>query len=348
MNKMNAIVLQKIGGVDNFSLERTYIPDPKNGEVRIRIKAAAFNPVDYKIRQGIYGECTPLILGADCSGIIDEIGEGVNTLAVGDEVYGMLFGPCSNGSYGQYACVPYHFVAKKPKHLSFEEAACIPLSALTAYRAALALRTNMSKKGSIFIAGAAGGVGSFAVQLIRHFHNDQIYTIARSDETALFLTEKLKIKKENIILYQDLTENEIKAKLIELNNGNLFLATFDFVGKSMKALCLELAMYSAQVISIVPEDSGDQKSTWFNIGTYFQRNVSFHGIFVGAEAYSRLPETWGVYQDHLKEITKLFNERKLIVPYYHLLGRLEVETVRNAHCLLESGRVRGKLVMLVD
>ncbi len=344
---MNAIVLHALGGIDNFRLDRISIPDPKNGEVRIRIKAASFNPVDFKIRQGEYGECTPLILGADCSGIIDEIGKGVDTLAIGDEVYGMPFGQGSNGSYGQYVCVPYQFVAKKPKHLSFEEAACIPLAALTAYRAASVLRTS-SKDGSVFIAGAAGGVGSFAVQLIRHFHNDLIYTIAGSDETAVFLTEKLNIKKENIILYQGLTKCELEEKLITLNKGNFFLATFDFAGKTMKTLCIELAGYSGHIISIVPEDSKCETSPWSKGSPYFQRNLSTHTVFVGAEAYSGKPETWGIYHEHLMHITHLFNEKKIKVPFYNLLGGLEVDTVRNAHCLLETGRVRGKLVMLVD
>jgi NADPH:quinone reductase len=347
MNKMNAIVLHALGGVDNFRLDRVSIPDPQNGEVRIRIKAAAFNPVDCKIRQGEYGECTPLILGADCSGIIDEIGEGVDTLAVGDEVYGMPFGQSSNGSYGQYVCVPYQFVAKKPKHLSFEEAACVPLASLTAYRAASVLR-SANKDGSVFIAGAAGGVGSFAVQLIRHFHNDLIYTVAGSNDTAIFLTEKLNIKKENILFYQDLSGEELKEGLIALNRGRGFLATFDFVGKAMKTLCIELAGYSGHVISIVPEDSKCEPSPWSKGSPYFQHNLSTHSIFVGAEAYSGKPETWGIYHKHLAHITHLLNEKKITVPSYHLLGGLEVDTVKNAHRLLETGRVRGKLVMLVD
>jgi NADPH:quinone reductase len=347
MNKMNAIILDALGGVANFRFDRISIPDPKKGEVRIRIKAAAFNPVDFKIRKGEYGACTPLILGADCSGIVDEVGEGVDTIVIGDEVYGMPFGPSSNGSYGQYVCMPYQFVAKKPRHLSFEEAACIPLASLTAYRAASVLQFAR-KSGSIFIAGAAGGVGSFAVQLIRHFHNDLIYTIAGSDDTAIFLTEKLSIKKENIILYQGLTVEEIKEKLIAINNGDLFLATFDFVGKEMKTLCIELAGYSGHVISIVPEDPKCELSSWSKGSSYFQRNLSTHNIFVGAEAYSGKPETWGIYHEHLTHITHLLNTKKINVPFYHLLGNLEVDTVKNAHCLLETSRVRGKLVMLVD
>jgi NADPH2:quinone reductase len=347
MNKMDAIVLQALGGVENFYLDRVFIPDPKHGEVRIKIKASSFNPVDFKIRQGKYGECTPLILGADFSGIVDAIGKEVDAFSIGDEVYGMIFGQGSNGSYAQYTCVPYQFVLKKPKHLSFEEASCIPLASLTAYRAVSVIRYLRSKKGSVFIA-AAGGVGSFAVQLIQHFHSEDIYTIAGSDETALFLTERLHIKKENIVLYKGLTENELKNRLIALNNGNLFWATFDFVGNFMKTLCVELTGYSGHVVSIVSEDCESAVSTWSSNGSYFQRNLSSHAIFVGAEAYSGKKETWEIYHEHLKHITNLLNEKIITVPFYNLLGTLEPDVVKKAHQLLESGRVRGKLVMLVD
>ncbi len=348
MNKMNAIVLRDLGGIENFSMDKVLIPDPKEGEVRILIKAAGFNPVDYKIRQGKYGDCTPLILGADFSGIIDKIGSGVDDFVIGEEVYGMVFGQGSNGTYAQYTCVPYQFVAKKPKHLSFAEAACVPLAALSAYRAVSALMGLNSKEGSIFVAAAAGGVGSFAVQLIKHFHNDQIYTIAGSDETVSFLTKKLGIKKENIIKYDGLTESELKDKLIELNKNSLFVATFDFVGNSMKTLCVELAGYSGHVISLVAEESKSQISTWSNNSPYFQRNLSAHAIFVGAEAYSEKKETWGIYHEHLTHITRLLDEKIINIPAYNLLGGLEVDIVSKAHSLLESGRVRGKLVMLVD
>lgn len=344
---MNAIILRAVGGVENFHLDQVPIPSPKKGEVRIRVNAAAFNPVDLKIRRGEYGDCTPVILGTDCSGVIDEIGEGVNHFSINDEVYAMPFGQSSNGSYAQYVCIPYQFVGKKPKHLSFEEAACVPLASLTAYRATSLLQ-SLTKDRPIFIAGAGGGVGAFAVQLARYFHNDLIYTIAGSSDTATFLTENLGIKKENILLYQGLTINELREKLTALNHGNFFLATFDFVGKEIKRLCLELTDYSGHVISIVPEEPKFDPSPWFKENLYFQRNLSIHPIFVGAESYSGKPETWKVYHEHLTQITHLLNIKKIRVPLYHLLGGLSVDTVQSAHRLLEGRRVKGKLVMSID
>lgn len=344
---MNAVVLHTLDGSDNFRLDIIPIPHPRKGEIRIKIKAAAFNPVDVKIRQGEYGDCTPLILGADCSGIVDQVGEDVNSFSIGDEVYAMSFGQSSNGSYAQYVCVPYHFVGRKPRHLSFEEAACIPLAALTAYRATSILQ-SLRKDKAIFIAGAAGGVGSFAVQFARYFHSDSIYTISGSDETFLFLTEKLGIKKEHIIPYQGLTTRELVEKLISINQGNLFIATFDFVGQEMKTLCLELADYSGHVISIVPEVPKSDLSAWSQGSPYFQRNLSIHPVFVGAESYFAQSKAWEIYHEQLMEITRLLDTKKIRVPFCHLIRGLSIESVKNAHRLLETGRVKGKLVMSID
>src|SRR4029077_18378059 len=98
---MKAVVLEAFGDVSHLKLKDIEVPQPKKGEVRVKIKAVGFNPVDFKIRQGLYGGDTPLILGTDCSGIIDAIGPEVAGIAMGDEVFAMPFGQCSNGSYAE-------------------------------------------------------------------------------------------------------------------------------------------------------------------------------------------------------------------------------------------------------
>ncbi|MBI3237086.1 MAG: alcohol dehydrogenase catalytic domain-containing protein, partial [Chlamydiales bacterium] len=165
-----AVLLKANGDESQFVMGEIPMPQPGFGQVRIRVKVAAFNPVDVKIRIGMFGPgVMPMVLGADCSGVIDALGEGVSELAIGDEIYAMAFGRCSNGSYADYLCLPQEFVYRKPRALSFEQAASIPLVAMTAYRAMIASGA-LNKKGSVFIAGAGGGVGSIGVQLCRHFH----------------------------------------------------------------------------------------------------------------------------------------------------------------------------------
>ena len=96
---MKAIVLNSFGGVENLNLGDWPIAEPRAGEVRVRILAVAFNPADYKLRKGIRGLEVPTVLGFDLGGIIDAVGPGVKDLSVGDEVFGYLGGPKSNGSY---------------------------------------------------------------------------------------------------------------------------------------------------------------------------------------------------------------------------------------------------------
>lgn len=343
---MNVISLRSFGETNHFHLEEVPIPAPKRGEIRIRIKAVAFNPIDCKIRKGEYDGHLPIILGSDCSGVIDAVGLGVQHFSVGDEVYAMPFGQCSNGSYAQYVCLPYQFAAKKPKNFSFETAACIPLASLTAYRATIGLQT-FREKGAIFIAGAAGGVGCMAVQLSRYFHGGPIYTVARSAETVKFIVEKLNIEKRNIVIYKDMTIEQVQEKLVDLNKGELFSGVLDFVGKEMKELCISLADYSGEIISIVPEEQDMKLPLWANGSTYFQRCLSLRCIFVGSESFSEKEKKWEVYQTQFAHLNRLFETEMISIPYSKNLGPFCLETVQNAHQLLESGQVRGKLVMEV-
>lgn len=344
---MNVISLGAFGDISNFYLDKIPIPNPKIGEVRILIKAVAFNPVDYKTRKGEYGGRVPLVLGSDCSGIVDAIGIGVNQFAIGDEVYAMPFGQSSNGSYAQYVCLPYQFVAKKPKSLSFEAAACLPLVSLTAYRATIGLQV-LNKKDSLFIAGAAGGVGCMAVQLVRYFHGGPIYTIARSEETAKFLVEKLNIEKENIVICKNANVEQLRNILIKLNNNSLFSGVLDFVGNEVKELCISLADYSGQIISTVPEDLDFKVSIWGKNNLYFQKSLSLNCIFVGAESFFGEEKSWEVYQTHFSHLNQLLNEKIITVPFYKNLGPFSVKTVQDAHQLLETGRVKGKIIMEVN
>src|SRR5262245_33771579 len=116
---MQAVVLETLGDVAGFKLKEVAKPAPNRNEVRIRIKAVGFNPVDTKQRSGAYPLKPPIILGADCSGVIDAVGEDFHEFSVGDEVMAIVFGQGSNGTYAEYVCVPRSFVVHKPKNISF-------------------------------------------------------------------------------------------------------------------------------------------------------------------------------------------------------------------------------------
>ena len=211
-DQMRVIAMNGFGGVETFKLETRTKPNPKEGEVRICIKVAGFNPVDCKIRENWYGGDANQVLGCDCSGIVDALGPGKSRFLVGDEVFAMTF-KGSNGSYADFACVPEELVAKKPSNLSFIEAATIPLAGMTAYRATIAV-SAVKKGDTVFVAGMGGGVGSFVLELLRFAEVGEIFTVAKDEKSARYLEQKMGIKRDHIVLYEGLSIDELKQKVL--------------------------------------------------------------------------------------------------------------------------------------
>lgn len=147
-------------------------PSAADGKVVVAVFAAGVNPVDWKMRQGYLAEMMPLsfpaTLGGDFSGVIKEAGSGVSGLNVGDEIYGqagVLLG--GSGSFAEYALSLLQNVSLKPKNISHEEAASLPLAGVSAVQA-LFEHMKLGKEQKILIHGGAGGIGTFAVQIARH------------------------------------------------------------------------------------------------------------------------------------------------------------------------------------
>jgi NADPH:quinone reductase-like Zn-dependent oxidoreductase len=149
----------QIGEEGGLTVRTVQVPAPKAGEVLIRVRAAGVNPVDWKIASRRAGQ----VAGTDVSGTIDSVGAGVTEWRPGDPVLGFAR---QSGSYAEYAVVPVESLARKPKALTFEQAAGIPIAAETAYRA-LHETAGIASGQTVLIHGAAGGVGSAAVQIAR-------------------------------------------------------------------------------------------------------------------------------------------------------------------------------------
>src|SRR5215218_5434142 len=164
------MVTPQFGGSYLFEEQEVERPRPGAGEVLVRVVAAGANPVDAKFRAAgdSIGLEAPIVLGADISGVVDEVEVGVTDLEPGDEVYYTpeVFGPGSNGAYAEYHAVKADIVAKKPPSLSHEEAAAVPLAGGTAYEA-IVRRLAVRVGETILIHGGAGGVGSFAIQIAK-------------------------------------------------------------------------------------------------------------------------------------------------------------------------------------
>ena len=162
---MQAIQAQDYGGPEVLALNPALRPEPNADQVLIHLKAAGVNPADWKYRAGFYKQFMPLAFpwtpGLDGAGVIEAVGANVPTLKKGDEVYGLV-----SGGYAEYALAVANEVQLKPAALTFEEAATVPLGALTAWGAVIDA-ARVEKGQRILVHGAAGGVGGYAVQLAR-------------------------------------------------------------------------------------------------------------------------------------------------------------------------------------
>ncbi|MGD1911890.1 MAG: NAD(P)-dependent alcohol dehydrogenase [Rivularia sp. (in: cyanobacteria)] len=165
---MKAMVIRKYGSANVFEYEEVEAPKIKPSELLVKVHAAGVNPVDWKIRKGmlkiITGNKFPMILGFDLAGVVLEVGSQVSDFQVGDEIYGSLGVP--GGAYAELAVIPQTVAALKPTNISFEEAAALPVAALTALQS-LREKANIQRSQSVLINGASGGVGIFAVQIAK-------------------------------------------------------------------------------------------------------------------------------------------------------------------------------------
>lgn len=157
---MRAVVVHETGGPEVLRLEDVERPEPGDGEVLIAVRAAAVNPIDWKYRRGLASKQLPAVLGSDVSGVVEV--SRADGFAAGDEVFGFA----ATGGYAELASTPSRMIAKKPAGLSHVQAAAIPVAALTAWQA-LFDRGALERGQTALVAGAAGGVGHFAVQFAK-------------------------------------------------------------------------------------------------------------------------------------------------------------------------------------
>lgn len=162
-----AYVFTRYGGSDTEALVELERPAPGPGELLVAVRAAGVNPVDWKQRTGYRrpGETGsrefPAVFGNEVSGIVEEVGAGVDGFAVGDEV----FGNTAAGGYAEYALLPSALTARKPAGVSFRDAATLPVAAATAYDGVHQL--DLPSGATLLITGAGGGVGVAALQIAR-------------------------------------------------------------------------------------------------------------------------------------------------------------------------------------
>ncbi|WP_242229815.1 NADP-dependent oxidoreductase [Bacillus cereus group sp. BfR-BA-01329] len=291
---MKAMIIDKYGKVP-MRMAEVPIPEINEHEVLTEIHAASINPIDFKIRDGkvkmLLKYEMPLILGNDFAGVIIKVGSKVTRFKVGDEIYAR---PRKNkiGTFAEYIAIHEDDVALKPKNLSFEEAASIPLVGLTSYQALHDIM-QLQKGQKILIHAGSGGVGTFAIQLAKIMGATVTTTASEAganlvkslgaDQIINYKTEKFEeILKDYDAVFDTIGGTTLKKSFdIIKSGGNIvsvsgmpnarfgkefgsgFFKTFLFSLASKKLTALE-KKHNAQYSFLFMKPSGDQLRTIAN------------------------------------------------------------------------------------
>jgi len=343
---MKAVVMEARGGPEVLKVAEVPTPEPGPKEVRIRVKAAALNHLDIWVRKGVASPKLPLphILGADASGVVDAVGPGVTGFAPGDEVVvnpGLSCGHCERclagednlcpkyeilgehrfGAYAEYLVVPEANLLKKPPNLSFEEAAAIPLTFLTAWQMVVD-KLQVRPGEDVLVMAAGSGVSVAAIQIAKLF-GARIIATAGSEEK---LRKAKELGADETVNY---THPDWPKEVRRLTGGKGADKVVDHTG----ALYFEgviRATANGGRIAIAGASSGYEGTLPF--AHVFFRQLSILGSTMGSK--SRLfPILRFVEQGRLKPV----------------VGQvLPLEEAAEGHRLLEERRVFGKVVLRVD
>ena len=315
-----------------FEAER---PEPGEHDLLVKIKAVSVNPVDYKVRRGSARDKElkePKILGWDAAGIVEAVGEKVNLFKEGDEVYyaGDLTRP---GCNAEYHVVDERIVGHKPNKLSFEEAAAIPLTALTAAECIFdrfRFRENQGRGQRVLVIGGAGGVGSIGIQILNKLTELEVIATASRKESEEWCLSK---GADVVVNHHNLVKN-MKDKGIEEVDYILNFANTDIHWDAMAELIKPQGHICAIVENHEPVDLNKLKN----------KSVAFHWELMFTRS---MYKTKDMNRQHeiLENLAVLLNNGTITSTLNRIFEGLNVETFREVHKIQESGKSIGKNVI---
>jgi NADPH2:quinone reductase len=320
---------------ESFIEFETVKPTTGEHDLLVKIEAISVNPVDFKIRQSAAKDTvleTPKIIGWDAAGIVQAVGEKVTLFEVGDLVYyaGDITKP---GSNAEYQIVDERIVGRKPKSLTIEEAAVIPLTGLTAWEILfdrIRISPEKDKGKSILIIGGAGGVGSIAIQLAKKIAGLTVIATASRPETIEWCKNQ---GADFVVDHKDLVTSVRNAGF---QNVDFIL---DFVDtNSYWDTMVELIKPQGHIASIT--GSSDPVA----LNKLKSKSVSFSWEFM----YTRsMFQTDDMIEQHniLNKIADLLDSGVLKTTLKETYNGLSAENLKKAHQLLESGKTIGKIAI---
>jgi NADPH:quinone reductase-like Zn-dependent oxidoreductase len=308
---MKAVRIHAYGGPEVLTYEDVSVPAIAEDDVLIRVHAAAINPVDWKVRegylQGFIDYDLPLTLGWDVSGVVEAVGKNVTTFKPGDEVYSRP-DIKRDGAYAEYIAVKASEVAFKPKSVDHIHAAAVPLAGITAWHC-LFEAAGLTAGQRVLIHAAAGGVGSYAVQLARWKGAHVIGTASARNQDFVF-----QLGADEIIDYQT-TQFEDVVQPVDV--------VFDTVGGEVQERSWQVVKPGGILVSVVSPPPEEKAAAHQCRSAY---------VFIQPRA------------DWLTEMAQLIDSGQ-VKPIVETV--LPLSQAAEAHKLSEGGHTRGKIVLQV-
>lgn len=320
---------------DSFIEFETPKPVPGTHDLLIKIEAVSVNPVDFKIRQNSAKETvleTPKIIGWDAVGIVEAVGDKVSLFKVGDEVFyaGDL---TKQGSNAEYQVIDERIVGKKPKSLTIEQSAVMPLTGLTAWEILfdrIRIDPEKDKGKTILIIGGAGGVGSVAIQLAKKVAGLTVIATASRPESVEWCKQQ---GADFVVNHKNLVEEVRKAGFQQVD----FIVDFVNVNQYWNAI-VELIKPQGHVGSI-----SDPKEN-VNLRDLKGKSASFHWELMFTRS---MFQTEDMIEQHyiLNKLSSLLENGTIQSTLKTTLNGFSVENFKKAHQLLESGSTIGKIAI---
>jgi len=304
---MKAVRIERYGNEEVVEIADVDRPKPGAGQVLVKVKAAAVNPVDWKIREGLgemFGLKPPLILGCEVAGTVKTVGDNVEDFSPGHDVYGYL--GAYSGGYAEYVAAPASEFVRKPKQINFDAAAAVPVGALTASQGIFD-HGKLTSGQRILITGASGAVGSMAVQLANVIGAHVIGTGSGRNEEF--------VRGLGADEFIDYKKGKFEEEVSDVD------VVFDTVGGETQDRTFQTLKRGGVLVSTVNPPS-EEKAKQFGV----------KGAMVMVT-----PKP-----DQLAEINRLVETGKLKVRVAKVLPLAEV---KKAHQLLASGHVDGKIIL---
>jgi NADPH:quinone reductase-like Zn-dependent oxidoreductase len=307
---MKAVRFDEYGAVDVLDVREVPVPEPGRGQVLIKVKAAGINPGEARIRDGELQERWPATFpsgqGSDFAGVVERLGADVTAFTPGDEVIGWVD---TRSSQAEYLVAESKNLARKPAGLPWEVAGAIPVAGFTAW--AMVNAVGLQPDDTVVVAGAAGGVGSIAVQLAKRKGATVIGLAGPSNHEWLIRQGVIPVA------YGDGVAERIRAAAAAVRGVDAFLDTYggDYV---------ELALNDLKV-------SPERVDTVANFEAVAKYGIKADGNAAGASV------------PNLVELASLAADKALEIPLAHTYPLREV---REAYTQLAKGHVRGKIVLI--